>query len=167
VTFRDGTPDPALRHTENRLREHLVRAQADRGRRGEHNVTGYDQMDRPINEPAWRVHERNLMFTLVNQYRGDRGLNPVQMREVRMVEDALAGRADYTQRLVEVLARSAHGLPDDHLLPADPGPPEDYGDGPWGDTHLSLGAAARVVAAMAAVMVVLLSVLAVVQSVSH
>lgn len=111
MTYRTGTRDPALRQTEQRLREHLERAQSDRGRHQEH-ATGYDSLDRPIREVAWRVNERNLMFRLVNGYRKQRGLHGVDMRQIRLVEDALVGRVDYTPRLVEALARLAHGLPD-------------------------------------------------------
>lgn len=110
MTYRTGTRDPALRFTEQRLREHLARAQADRGLRLL-QVGGFDDMDRPTLEPQWRVHERLLLHGLVNDYRRQRGLPAVHLREIRVVEDALAGRVDYTDRIVEVLARLAHGIP--------------------------------------------------------
>lgn len=99
------------------------------------------------------------MHRLVNTHRAERDLAPVPLHEIRLVEDALAGRVDYTQRLVEVLARSAHGLPDDLLLPPDPGLAEDDADGPWGDTYLSLGATTRVVVVMLVLAASLLGVL--------
>lgn len=158
MTYRDGTSEPALRHTETRLREHLERAQADRGRR-QRPVGGFDSLYRPVTEPEWRVQERLLMHRLVNTLRAERDLAPVPLHEIRLVEDALAGRVDYTQRLVEVLARSAHGLPDDLLLPPDPGAPEGEGDGAWGDTYLSLGATTRVVVVMLVLAMILLGLL--------
>lgn len=110
MTYRDGTTDPALRHTERRLREHLDRAQAERGQR-QRTVSAIDSMDRPTLEPEWLVHERHLMFSLVNDYRAQRGHAPVRLRNIRVIEDSLVGRVDRSERLVEALARLVHNLP--------------------------------------------------------
>lgn len=153
MTSRTDTPDPALRHTEQRLREHLERAQADRGRRGSHLVTGYDSLDRPVHEPAWLVHEHILMFGLANQYRADRALPAVSWREFRLVPDARDGRVDSSDRLVEALARMVHGVPWREVSPAEPGMRDDRRATPGGlvahrrrDVRLLLFVAAAVLA---------------------
>ena len=110
MTYRTGTRDPELRATEQRLLKHLQHAQADRGQRLR-QVTGYDQLDRPVVEVEWKTHERNLMFRLVNDYRELRHLPAAQLGEVRTIEDSCVGRVDYSTRFTVLLARLAHGLP--------------------------------------------------------
>jgi len=49
-------------------------------------------------EPAWAVHERELMHKAVNQERAKRSKKPVDLTEVTSVEQLALGHVDYAHK---------------------------------------------------------------------
>lgn len=52
----------------------------------------------PWREPAWALHERQIMCDEVNRLRATRGRPPVTTKDIMKVERCAAGHSDYSSK---------------------------------------------------------------------
>ena len=72
----------------------LVEAAKDRDKREQF----LPRADGTGTEPAWVIHERKLMHEAVNQERAKRSKKPINMTDVKRVEQLALGHVDYAHK---------------------------------------------------------------------
>lgn len=85
------TADPIL-SARTQLELAFQRAAAEREKR-----QGFDA---ETGELGWIIHERAVMHGTVNRIRAERGLDPVPMSDIEVVERSAQGHSDYAWKFV-------------------------------------------------------------------
>lgn len=57
-------------------------------------------IDKATSEPGWVLHERSVMHGTVNRIRAERGLDPVPLSDIEVVERSAQGHSDYAWKFV-------------------------------------------------------------------
>jgi hypothetical protein len=86
----------------DRFLETLSTAQKERGKRAAQPV--------PRGEPGWMIFERETMHAAVNDERRARGLAPVTLRDVEVVERCASGHCDYSTKFALYCAEIVFGV---------------------------------------------------------
>lgn len=82
----------------DRFQALLTKTAKDRNKRPEMVPDPDDDHRIPWREPAWSLHERQVMCDEVNRLRVARGLPLVTTKDVMKVERCAAGHSDYSSK---------------------------------------------------------------------